>query len=40
MLEHAPLEVAVVRQDRGWKLLLDLCAPLSHEVGDLPEPDE
>lgn len=40
MPEHAPLEVAVVRRDREWKLFLDLCAPLSHEVGDLPEPDE
>ncbi len=40
MPEHAPLEVAVVRRDREWKLFLDLCAPLSHEISDLPEPDE
>jgi len=29
-----------VRRDREWKLALDLCAPLSHEVSDLPEPSE
>lgn len=29
-----------MRRERGWKLFLDLCAPLSHEIRDLPEPDE
>lgn len=29
-----------MRRDREWKLFLDLCAPLSHEISDLPEPDE
>ncbi|NLN89366.1 MAG: nucleotidyltransferase family protein [candidate division WS1 bacterium] len=29
-----------MRRDREWKLFLDLCAPLSHELSDLPEPTE
>ena len=29
-----------MRRDREWKLFLDLCAPLSHEISDLPEPNE
>ncbi len=29
-----------MRRDREWKLFLDLCAPLSHEISDLPEPTE
>jgi hypothetical protein len=29
-----------VRRDREWKLFLDLCAPPSHEISDLPEPSE
>lgn len=29
-----------MRRDREWKLFLDLCAPLSHEMRDLPGDDE
>lgn len=29
-----------MRRDREWRLFLDLCAPLSHEISDLPESDE
>jgi hypothetical protein len=28
------------RRDREWKLFLDLCAPLSHEIEELPTDDE
>lgn len=38
--DHASLEVVVVRLGRGWKLFLDLCAPLPHEISDLPGPEE
>jgi len=37
---HTTSEAATVRRDREWKLFLDLCAPLSHEISDLPEPTE
>lgn len=33
-------EVRSVRRDREWKLFLDLCAPLSHEIEELPTDDE